>query len=319
MIEASLTRPKDGSVWSLAVPAEAVPRLSTWLRDLSDGFVAFDPADLERKLPGPVVVSDAGPAKDGAPKQIADGTDKPWYIGVNPADEGDPLPAFAWDDAEPETLRRTALFEAHKSLGAKMVPFAGWEMPVWYTSVVEEHLAVRHAAGLFDVSHMGVYQAEGSGAAAFLDSVVGNDVAKLEIGELHYTHLMDPDGHVLDDLMIYRRGAETYMIVVNASNDDKDWAWLQAVQSGSARIDEARPWALALGRHCRLRNLRLPDAARRHARRPGPAGPPQPGHLAGPGDRRRFGGEAERAEVGRRDGRPLWQVRSGGQPDRLYR
>ncbi len=141
-----------------------------------------------------------------------------------------------------------------------MVPFAGWDMPVWYTSVIEEHLAVRHAAGLFDVSHMGVYQAEGDGAAAFLDSVVGNDVAKLEVGQSHYTQFLRPDGQVIDDLMIYRRGPQTYLIVVNAANDDKDWAWLQAVKSGEVRIDEQRPWSLAFGRGCRLRNLRDPEA-----------------------------------------------------------
>jgi glycine hydroxymethyltransferase len=259
-VEAALTRPKDGSGWSLSVPGAVAARVLAWLRDLSDGYITFDADDLERKLPGPVVVEDAGPAKGAAPKHTADGADKPWYIGVDPTAEGDPLPAFAWDEAEPDNLRRTALFDVHRSLGAKMVPFAGWEMPVWYTSVVEEHLAVRHAAGLFDVSHMGVYQAEGPTAAAFLDGVVGNDVAKLEIGQSHYTHLMNADGKVLDDLMIYRRGPETYLMVVNAANDDKDWAWLQGVQAGSVRVDETRPWALAYGRGCRLRNLRLPDA-----------------------------------------------------------
>ena len=77
-----------------------------------------------------------------------------------------------------------------------MVPFAGWEMPVWYRSVIEEHLATRKAAGLFDVSHMGVYQAEGPSAAPFLDSVCGNDIAGLEIGESCYTHFLDPDANV---------------------------------------------------------------------------------------------------------------------------
>ena len=88
-------------------------------------------------------------------------------------------------------LRKTALYETHRQLGAKMVPFAGWEMPVWYTSVVEEHLATRQAAGLFDVSHMGVYQAEGPDAVAFLDSVCGNDIGALAVGESCYTHFLD--------------------------------------------------------------------------------------------------------------------------------
>ncbi|MGA9191953.1 MAG: glycine cleavage system aminomethyltransferase GcvT [Anaerolineales bacterium] len=260
-IEAGVSRPKEGGVWTLTVPASSASLVLTWLRDLSDGYILVDPADPDRKLPGPVIVRQADGAEGGKiPAIEADGHDKPWYVGVSPRDEGDPLPAFAWDETESEEPRKTALNEAHRALGAKMVPFAGWDMPVWYTSVIEEHLAVRHSAGLFDVSHMGVYQAEGEGAAAFLDSVVGNDVAKLEVGQSHYTQFLRHDGHVIDDLMIYRRGPETYLMVVNAANDDKDWAWLQAVKSGTVRIDENRPWSMAFGRDCRLRNLRDPEA-----------------------------------------------------------
>ena len=109
-------------------------------------------------------------------------------------------------------LKFTALNKAHKDLGAKMVPFAGWEMPVWYSSVIEEHAATRQAAGLFDVSHMGVYQAEGPSAATFLDSVCGNDIAGLDIGESCYTHLLDPDSNVLDDCLVYRRAEEKFLV-----------------------------------------------------------------------------------------------------------
>jgi glycine hydroxymethyltransferase len=105
---------------------------------------------------------------------------------------------------------------------------------------------------------MGVYQAEGPQAAAFLDSVATNDVASLAVGESHYTQLLDPSGAVIDDAMIYRVSAERFMMVVNASNDDKDWAWLCAVRDGRVRVDEARPSAVAFGRGCRLRNLRHP-------------------------------------------------------------
>ena len=171
---------------------------------------------------------------------------------------GKPLPAFAWQEPADPPLKKTALHAAHRALGAKMVPFAGWDMPVWYTSVVEEHLATRRAAGLFDVSHMGVYQVEGPQAAAFLDSVATNDVASLAVGESHYTQLLEPSGAVIDDAMIYRVSSERYMMVVNASNDDKDWAWLTAVREGRVRVDEARPASLAFGRDARLRNLRDP-------------------------------------------------------------
>jgi glycine hydroxymethyltransferase len=259
-VDAGLTPPKDGGAWTLTVAAANAPRVLTWLRDVSDGYVLVDPGDPDRKLPGPVVVRLAGAAAGPLPKSQADGLDKPWYIGVGTKDEGDPLPAFEWTESEPEDPRKTALNDAHRSLGAKMVPFAGWDMPVWYTSVIEEHLAVRQAAGLFDVSHMGVYQAEGDGAASFLDSVVGNDVAKLQVGQSHYTQFLRHDGHVIDDLMIYRRGPDVYLVVVNAANDDKDWAWLQGVKAGRVRVDEGRPWASAFGTSCRLRNLRDPES-----------------------------------------------------------
>ena len=132
-------------------------------------------------------------------------------------------------------------------------------MPVWYTSVTEEHQAVREAAGLFDVAHMGVYQVEGPQAAAFLDSVVGNDIAGLEVGQSLYTHFLDPHANVIDDLLVYHRSADKYLVVVNASNDDKDWAWLNAVKSAAVKIDADRPWVRAFGRGAVLRNLRDPQ------------------------------------------------------------
>lgn len=123
-------------------------------------------------------------------------------------------------------LRRTALFDTHKKLGARMVPFGGWEMPVWYTSAREEHLAVRQAAGLFDVSHMGVLDATGPDACAFLDRIGTNDVSKLAVSRSHYSYMLDDAGDVIDDIMIYRVEEQRYLVVVNASNNDKDWAWL---------------------------------------------------------------------------------------------
>jgi glycine hydroxymethyltransferase len=137
-------------------------------------------------------------------------------------------------------------------------------MPVWYTTVKEEHAATRTAAGLFDCAHMGVYQAEGPDACAFLDSVTGNDITSLAVGDSLYTHFLDPDANVIDDLLVYRRGrkstsgVEKYLVVVNASNDDKDWAWLNAVKDGKVKVDNARPWARAFGRNVNLRNLRDP-------------------------------------------------------------
>lgn len=256
-VEILLRREMTPGLWSLTIPSEDAGLALTWLRDFSDGYVMVDPDDVRKKLPGPVVVRLAGEAKD-MPDAADDGAgvDKPWHLGMGEA-KGEALPKFEWSEPEVE-MRRTDLYETHKAMGAKLVPFAGWEMPVWYSSVLDEHRATREAAGLFDVSHMGVYQVEGPGGCAFLDSVVGNDVSALDVGQSLYTQFFDPDGRILDDTMIYRRREEAFLIVVNASNDDKDWAWLNAVKEGQVRIDNQRPWALAFGRECRLRNLRDP-------------------------------------------------------------
>jgi aminomethyltransferase len=123
-------------------------------------------------------------------------------------------------------LRRTSLYQQHVDLGAKVVPFAGWEMPVTYEGIREEHSAVRTHAGMFDVSHMGEVEVEGPGALAFLQLVLSNDVAKLEIGGAQYSCLCEESGGVLDDLFVYRLGGDRYLIVTNAANHEADLAWL---------------------------------------------------------------------------------------------
>jgi glycine hydroxymethyltransferase len=243
----------------LVVPAQKGGLVAAWLRDLSDGYVAFGDDPL-RKLPGPVVVDEASVYETSKVERVPVIAQKPYYIGPALVPET-PLPQFIWQDSghEPVTLRRTPIYETHKALSAKIIPFAGWEMPVWYTSVMEEHLACRNAAGLFDVAHMGVYQAEGPDGMVFLDSVVGNDISTLEVGESCYTHFLDPDANVIDDLLVYRRGPEKYLVVVNASNDDKNWAWLNAVKEGRVRADNRHPCTRAYGRNVVLRNLRDPQ------------------------------------------------------------
>jgi glycine hydroxymethyltransferase len=226
----------------------------TWLREISDGFVSIDP-DPTRRIPGPITVLEVEEKVTLASGEAVS-NHKPFFIGQTRA-AGKSLPEFAWQEPA-EVLKKTALNELHRQLGAKMVPFAGWDMPVWYSSVVEEHLATRKAAGLFDVSHMGVYQAEGDSASAFLDSVCGNDIAGLAVGESCYTHFLDPDANVLDDCLVYRRADLKYLVVVNASNDDKDWTWLNAVKDGKVLIDREAPNALAFGKNVVLRNLRDP-------------------------------------------------------------
>ncbi len=133
-------------------------------------------------------------------------------------------------------------------------------MPVVYTSIFEEHLATRQAAGLFDVSHMGVYDVRGADAASFLDAVCGNDCGGLTPGESLYTHFLTPEADVIDDTLVYRRGWNDFLVVVNASNDDKDRAWLEAVRDGTVRIDNNRPWARTYGYNAEIRNLRDPKS-----------------------------------------------------------
>ncbi|MDY6873211.1 MAG: serine hydroxymethyltransferase [Chloroflexota bacterium] len=251
---------KTPNAFILTVPGTHSGLASAWLRNLSDGYITFD-EDLRMRMPGPMSIADIDPQSPGEAKGEPVSDTKPYYIGKsNTAREGNPLPKFKWDPDTPEELLTTPLNAIHREMGAKMVPFAGWDMPVWYSSVREEHLAVRQSAGLFDVTHMGVYQAEGPDAALFLDSVCGNDIGGLDIGESCYTHLLDPDANVLDDLLVYRRDEKKYLMVVNAANDNKDWAWLNAVREGIVRVDNDAPWAIAFGRNVTLRNLRDPKA-----------------------------------------------------------
>lgn len=265
--EGVLGKAKEGG-YLIRVKAKEANTIGLWLRDLSDGFVVFE-ADPTRKVPGPVSVQNAGhgigfskkvPTPNEGMQPVA--TAKPYFIGsdqhAGAPKNASELPSFSWTEPADPPLRRTPLYATHVATGAKVIPFAGWEMPVWYTTVKEEHAATRTAAGLFDCAHMGVYQAEGPDASAFLDSVTGNDITSLAVGDSLYTHFLDPDANVIDDLLVYRRGVEKYLVVVNASNDDKDWAWLNAVKDGKVKVDNARPWARAFGRNVNLRNLRDP-------------------------------------------------------------
>ena len=125
-------------------------------------------------------------------------------------------------------LKRTPLYEAHVSIGARMVEFAGWEMPVQYSGHVQEHMAVRQAAGLFDVSHMGEIEITGDDALALVQRVTTNDAAKLEDNQVQYSTMIDEAGGVLDDLLVYRINAEYFLLVVNAGTADSDFEWINS-------------------------------------------------------------------------------------------
>jgi glycine hydroxymethyltransferase len=248
--------------YRLNLPPEQASLAVTWLRDLSDGYASLNldgtPDGTPRHLPGPIVISESHEQAVQVRGKVNSAA-KPYYIGVSGSGSAERRPVFHWKPG-PDSLRRTPMFEVHQQMGAKLIPFAGWEMPVWYSSVLEEHLATRRSAGLFDVSHMGVYQIEGDEAASFLDSVAANNCGVLLPGESLYSHFLTPDADVIDDTLIYRRSWDKYLMVVNASNDDKDRSWLEAVRDGRVRIDHSRPGARVYGYNAEIRNLRDPKA-----------------------------------------------------------
>jgi aminomethyltransferase len=150
-------------------------------------------------------------------------------------------------------LKRTPLYAAHQKLGARLVEFGGWEMPVQYSSIVDEHLAVRKNAGLFDISHMGEVRVSGPGAADFLNHLLTNDIRKVEVGGGQYTLMCNPEGGVIDDLYAYRIGKEEYLLVINASRIEDDVKWMEEQlgpwpnREGVKLVNESDKWgAVAL-------------------------------------------------------------------------
>jgi aminomethyltransferase len=133
-------------------------------------------------------------------------------------------------------MKQTALYEIHKALGAKMVPFAGYEMPVQYEGVNAEHITVRNSVGVFDVSHMGEFLIEGPNALKLVQSVCSNDAAHLAIGQAQYSCLPNSNGGIVDDLIVYRLKDLAFLLVVNASNIEKDWNWIQSKNSENVKI-----------------------------------------------------------------------------------
>jgi len=131
-------------------------------------------------------------------------------------------------DSASAPLKKTPLHAAHVALGARMVPFGGWDMPVEYSGITAEHMAVRTAAGLFDVSHMGEVEIAGKGALEAVQHITSNDVAKLQVGQIQYSGLTTPQGTFVDDLLVYRFGPSHYLLVINAGNIDKDVPWITA-------------------------------------------------------------------------------------------
>src|SRR5213593_5279880 len=143
-----------------------------------------------------------------------------------------------WRYKSVSTSKRTALYAAHKALNARLIPFGGWEMPVEYSGIAKEHTAVRTAAGLFDVSHMGEFEIRGREALNLIQFVTTNDARRLIDGQAQYSAMAYPHGTVVDDLLIYRYNSEHFMLVVNAANIAKDLAWIESHNRFNATVED---------------------------------------------------------------------------------
>src|SRR5579871_6725754 len=141
----------------------------------------------------------------------------------------------------PEGLKKTPLNTIHRRLGARMIDFGGWEMPVQYSSILEEHHAVRKSVGLFDVSHMGEIEISGPEASALTDYVTTNAVSKLKIGQAHYSGLLYEHGGFVDDILVHKAADDHYFICVNASNQEKDFAHIESLNRFDAEVEFASP------------------------------------------------------------------------------
>lgn len=245
--------------YQLLLPKTNEPRVAHWLRALSDGYVKLDNGDLFLKAPGPVIVcrmshqlaegwSERPPdAKEFNDTIVGWAFHKPYWIGMRAhKTKLDPLPSFSWQ-VDDVPLRQTALQGLYDQSGLELVPFAGWKVPVHFTSKQKEHQAVRNTAGLFDVGYMGLFEFQGENVHLYLNTLLTNDVSLLKPGESQYSFMLAPDGNVLDDVWIYRLDQNRYWMAANAANADKDWAWVNAVRDGSVAVDNERPWVCALG------------------------------------------------------------------------
>ena len=267
-------------------PNDRAEALKEWLSALSDGYVLFDEEDIFRKVQGPAVVEDSqeyaelaldgkrifvegGKAPDiflglkGKAEEVLEkapsvfALEKPYFIGGQGL-KGEGKRILYEPKAPERELATTPLTEWHKRAGARMAPFAGYLMPLWYTSALSEHRAVRERAGLFDLGHMGVFEVSGRYAESFLNLVTTNYAGWLHPGQSQYGFLLDPTGKVIDDLMVYRVSSDRFILIVNAANELKDWDWLCAVNEGKALLDLERPWVEPDG-PVTLRNLKEGD------------------------------------------------------------
>ena len=239
--------------WLVAPHAERENEVRRWIETLSDGYLLFDREDLQKKVDGPSVIepldldslpADVVPRLEAFADEPACDPTKPYFIGQEPVYARAKPPAKRPYRYEPEELplRQTPLNQVHRDLGAKLAPFAGWEMPIEYpTGIAAEHRAVRASAGLFDVSHMRAIEVAGPHAPAFLETVLANCISRLDPGQAQYSYILYPDGVAVDDLYVSRRDRDRFMLVLNAANAERVIHWIRAVNDREIVIDKAMP------------------------------------------------------------------------------
>ncbi len=283
----------ENEEFALIVNPEDKYELYEWLNGLSDGYIKFNDKDIFMKIKGPSIIKDFSDIdKDLQEKiikrlkslkipedrfsKVKPGENiqeiykkypeyfelsKPYFIGHEEIDIAfsHNKKEFKFQENEGKSSKPSVLFEEHKKLGAIMVDFAGWKMPVRYESIIEEHKTVREKAGLFDISHMGVFEISGKNSTIFLDTVTTNCVSRLRPGQSQYNYLLDPDGNVIDDIMVYRTSRDNYIVVVNAANEEKDFSWLTGINDGKFIIDKEYPHKNILDK-VEISNLKTPEA-----------------------------------------------------------
>ncbi|MFH1231085.1 MAG: glycine cleavage system aminomethyltransferase GcvT [Planctomycetota bacterium] len=216
-------------VYWLMPSQKEIDKIFRYFKGLSDGYISFDNEDIYTKVEGPVVVRVLKASMKTTQTTLPQSQ---YYLKSE----------FIYKPYTGEP-RKTSLYEEHLKLTKPqfIVPFAGWLMPLWYTRASEEHQAVRSAAGLFDVSHMGKLEISGYYATRFIGLVTTNYVPKLKIGQSHYSYILDPDGNIMDDILLYYLSEDKYLMVVNAANKEKIHQWLDAVNSHQFIIDRNNP------------------------------------------------------------------------------
>jgi glycine hydroxymethyltransferase len=245
----------------LVQPYEGSSRdLLGWFRAVSDGYTLIEKDDPHIKPYGPVVVElrDVTRSLSQPDSRLEVDIRKPYFVGQKAVlKKVESFPeivssgiiksrkakkdfAFDWKPPEGAGARETCLLAEHlKRVDKRRVAaFAGWKLPLWFSSIVDEHRAVRRAAGLFDVSHMGVLEFSGEGAERFLDLTTTAFTPAMVPGQARYSYLLAPDGRVIDDIMLYRVSADRFVVVVNAANAEEDEAWWRAVATGDYLLDE---------------------------------------------------------------------------------